>query len=139
MTNVQIRFADALQRSRCQCWSALGLSGWIRQATLCNGISVIFHLRQCASRTTGLIVVNHPGYETYFNAYVPSHVGKIGAQSPNKPPETERYEGPTLIAWKVSLFIIAVIHQGLARLGTFALVTATKIEAFSSLVAISTA
>ena len=51
MTNVQIRFADALQRSRCQCWSTLGLRGWIRQATLCNGISVIFHLRQRAGRT----------------------------------------------------------------------------------------
>ena len=46
MTNVQVRFADALQRSRCQCWSALGLCGWNRQATLCNGISVIFRLRQ---------------------------------------------------------------------------------------------
>ena len=42
MTNVQIRFVDALQRSRYQCWSVLGFRGWIRQATLCNGISEIF-------------------------------------------------------------------------------------------------
>jgi hypothetical protein len=48
-------------------------------------------------------------------------------------------EGPTLIAWKVSLLIIAAIHQGLARLGTFALVAAAKIGTISPLVAISTA
>ena len=69
----------------------------------------------------------------------PPHVGKIGAQSRINHLKRNATEGPTLIAWKVSLFIIAEIHQGLARLVTFALGTAAKIGTFSSLVAISTA
>ena len=81
-----------------------------------------------------------PGIRNILQRLRPPHTWVKSAHNPQiNHLKRNATEGPTLIAWKVSLFIIAAIHKGLARLGTFALITATKIGTFSSLVAISTA
>ena len=68
---MRIGFADALQRVfLTTVASYLQFRGWICPETLCDRSSVTFDLRQQAPAR--LIVVNHPGYETYFNAYAPT-------------------------------------------------------------------
>ena len=48
MTKAQTRFADALRRVfPTALASHLQFRGWIRQETLCDQSSAIFHLRQC--------------------------------------------------------------------------------------------
>ena len=50
MTNVQIRFADALQRVfPTALASYLQFRDWIRQETLCDRSLVTFDVRQCES------------------------------------------------------------------------------------------
>ena len=68
---------------------SLGLCGWIRQAALCNGISVIFHVRQ---RAAGSIVVNHRLESLLAIGRVPRYTvsGFPGKNSPGNPLEPPR-------------------------------------------------